>query len=151
MKEVIEDSINKLVKRYKTNNPFEIANAMNILVIKEPLGSVNGYYNKFVRQKLIHINSELSHNQQLFTCAHELGHAIHHANANTPFLRNNTFYSVNKLERQANMFAALLLIPVDLILHYEGYTLEEIAKTEYIPLELLKLRCEFMRRNVNET
>ena len=36
---------------------FEIAKGENIIMIKEPLGSINGYYNKFVRQKFIHINN----------------------------------------------------------------------------------------------
>ncbi|GAA0061700.1 MAG: ImmA/IrrE family metallo-endopeptidase [Clostridium botulinum] len=144
MKNVIQESVNKLVKQYKTNNPFDIANAKNIIVIKEPLGSINGYYNKFVRQKIIHINADLTYSKQLFTCAHELGHAIHHPNANTPFLVNNTFYSVNKLERQANMFAASLLIPSDIFFHYEGYSFEYISSAEYIPIELLRLRYEML-------
>ena len=147
MKKNIEDSVKKIVEKYKTNNPFEIASAMNILVIEEPLGSINGYYNKFVRQKIIHVNSDLTYNQQLFTCAHELGHSIHHQDVNTPFLRDNTFYSVNKLERQANMFVALLLIPIDIFIHYKDFSLEYISKAEYIPLELLKLRCEFIKNN----
>ena len=47
---------------------------------------------------------------QRTVCAHELGHAVLHTHANTPFLRKNTFFSVDKLEIEANTFAALLLI-----------------------------------------
>ncbi|MCS4471141.1 ImmA/IrrE family metallo-endopeptidase [Clostridium botulinum] len=90
------------------------------------------------------MNADLTYSKQLFTCAHELGHAIHHPNANTPFLVNNTFYSVNKLERQANMFAASLLIPSDIFFHYEGYSFEYISSVEYIPVELLRLRYEML-------
>ncbi|SQB33961.1 ImmA/IrrE family metallo-endopeptidase [Clostridium cochlearium] len=149
MKNVIHKSVEFLVKKHKTNNPFEIASAENIIVIEEPLGSINGYYNKFVRQKMIHVNSDLSYSKQLFTCGHELGHAIHHPNANTPFLMNNTFYSINKLERQANMFAAQLLIPADIFIYYEGYSFEHISKAEYIPIELLKLRYEMLTSYYN--
>ncbi|MEW8956389.1 ImmA/IrrE family metallo-endopeptidase, partial [Clostridium sp.] len=81
---------------------------------------------------------------QIFTCGHELGHAILHEDSNTPFLRNNTFYSINKLERQANMFAAYLLINSDIFLYYQGYSFEYISKSEYIPIELLKLRYEML-------
>jgi len=140
MRNIIDYEIDKLVEKYKTNNPFDIAKGENIIIFKEPLGSINGYYNKFVRQKMIHVNEDLTYSKQLFTCGHELGHAIFHPNANTPFLINNTFYSVDKLERQANYFAARLLIPGDIFLIYEGYTLDQIACAESIPIPLLKLR-----------
>jgi Zn-dependent peptidase ImmA (M78 family) len=140
MRDNIDNEIDKLVKKYRTNNPFDIARGENIIIFKEPLGSINGYYNKFVRQKMIHVNEDLTYSNQLFTCGHELGHAIFHPNANTPFLINNTFYSVDKLERQANYFAAKLLIPADILKVYVGYTLEHIACAESIPLPLLKLR-----------
>lgn len=140
LRDNINNKIEKLVKKYKTNNPFEIAKGENIIIIKEPLGLINGYYNKFVRQKMIHVNEDLSYSKQLFTCGHELGHAIFHPNANTPFLISNTFYSVNKLEKQANYFAARLLIPSDILTVYSGYTLEQIACCESIPLPLLKVR-----------
>ncbi|WP_286910679.1 ImmA/IrrE family metallo-endopeptidase [Clostridium sp. UBA1652] len=140
MRDNIDNEIDMLVKKYQTNNPFDIAKGENIIIFKEPLGSINGYYNKFVRQKMIHVNEDLTYSKQLFTCGHELGHAIFHSNANTPFLINNTFYSVDKLERQANYFAARLLIPADILDIYYGYTLEQIASAESIPLPLLKLR-----------
>lgn len=140
MRHNIDNEIDKLVKKYKTNNPFDIAKSKNIIIIKEPLGSINGYYNKFVRQKIIHVNEDLSYTKQLYTCGHELGHALLHPNANTPFLINSTFYSVSKLEKQANYFAARLLIPPNILTAYEGYTIEQIACAESIPLPLLKLR-----------
>lgn len=138
----IKNTVDKLIERFKTNDPFELADYMGIIIIKEPLGSINGYYNKFVRQKFIHLNSNLDERLQLFVCAHELGHAVMHPDANTPFLKNKTFYSVNKLERQANIFAATLLIDDDIFNRYAGESLDYIAMVKKIPLELLKLRCE---------
>lgn len=140
MRNLIKKEVKALVKKYNTNNPFEIARGENIIIIKEPLGSINGYYNKFVRQKFIHINCNLDSCEKIFTCAHELGHARLHPNANTPFLKNDTFYSINKLERQANIFTAELLISDSLIIKYPNYTLEQISLFENIPVELLKLK-----------
>lgn len=144
MKTLIESKIDKLFCKHKTNNPLEIAKAEGIIVIREPLGSINGYYNKFVKQKIIHVNSDLSYTSQLFTCGHELGHAILHEDSNTPFLINNTFYSINKLERQANMFSAYLLIHPNIFSDYCGYSFDYISKCEHIPTELLKLRYEML-------
>lgn len=136
----ITTMVNNLVKKHKTNNPFELASGENVIVLLEPLGSTNGYYNKIFRQKFIHINNNLSYTKQLYTCAHELGHVVLHPNANTPFLRDNTFYSVNKLELEANIFTSKLLIPIDIIDYYKDLTLEQISVAENIPLQLLKLR-----------
>lgn len=145
MKELIEKEVKRLIKQYKTNNPFEIASAKHILVSREPLGSINGYYNKFVRQKMIHINSDLEdHFREFFTCAHELGHAVIHPDANTPFLRDNTYFSINKLEREANTFAALMVIPENILITYNSFTLKQISCAEGIPLDALKLRFNIL-------
>lgn len=142
MREIIEKEVERLIKKHKTNDPFEIANAEHIKIYEEPLGTINGYYNKFVRQKMIHININLSsdHFKRLFTCGHELCHAVLHPNANTPFLRDNTYFSINKLEIQANLFSSIMIIPEDILLPYEGLTLRQIAYAKNIPIEILKLR-----------
>jgi len=142
MNNLIKNEVNRLVKKHNTNNPFEIANGENIIIIKEPLGNICGYYNKIYRQKFIHINSSLNKYKQLFTCAHELGHSTIHPDSNTPFLRSNTFFSVTKLENQANLFAAHMLIPDNLLNTYEQYSLDEIAAIENLPIQLLKLKFQ---------
>ena len=124
----IKQRVNRLCRKYGTRYPFELAERMNILVVREPLGSINGYYNQCYRQKFIHINEELEEYRQKFTCAHELGHAVLHPKANTPFLRDNTLFSVSRLEREANCFAAELLCPDEVLLEYPGYTVGELAR-----------------------
>ena len=124
----IKQRVNRLCRKYGTRDPFELAERMNILVVREPLGSINGYYNQCYRQKFIHINEELEEYRQKFTCAHELGHAVLHSKANTPFLRDNTLFSVSRLEREANCFAAELLCPDEVLLEYPGYTVGELAR-----------------------
>lgn len=140
MRNITKDKVKHLITKHKTRDPFEIADGENIIIVFEPLGSINGYYNKYARQKFIHINDELDRHSQLFTCAHELGHAVLHPNSSTPFLRSNTFQSVSKLERQANMFAAELTIRDEIFKEHVGKTLLEIAYAEYLPFELLELK-----------
>ena len=124
----IKQRVNRLCRKYGTRDPFELAERMNILVVREPLGSINGYYNQCYRQKFIHINEELEEYRQKFTCAHELGHAVLHPKANTPFLRDNTLFSVSRLEREANCFAAELRCPDEVLLEYPGCTVGELAR-----------------------
>ena len=68
----------QLISKYKTNNPQEIAQELGIIILFEPLGDINGYYNTAFRQKFIHINNTLVEAKQKFTIAHELGHALLH-------------------------------------------------------------------------
>ena len=74
------------------------------------------------------------------TAAHELGHAIIHPNANTPFLKNNTFFSVDKLEIEANKFVAELLICNDEVSRCDEYTIEQIARSLNLRKELVHLK-----------
>ena len=83
------------------------------------------------------------------TIAHELGHAILHPKSNTPFLRANTLYSVNKLETEANRFMALLLHPATEIQDYAqcGYTLYQIADICGLTPELVEYIITTYNRN----
>lgn len=130
----------KLIKKHKTRNPFEIAEHLGIIILYEKLGSINGYFNTAFRQKFIHINENLSEHKQIFTAAHELGHAILHPKANTPFLKENTFLSVNKLEIEANRFAVNLLISDDDLEEYKHLTTEQLSKLFGCHEKLIHLR-----------
>lgn len=105
----IKERVGQLVKKYNTNDPFKLAERLGITIVFEPLGSILGYYSRSHRSKVIHINEASDEQQQLSTCAHELGHAVLHPNENTAFLKANTFYSTDRIETEANMFAVELL------------------------------------------
>lgn len=117
-----------------------MANALNIAVFYEDLGSINGYYNKPLRMKQIHINQSLDEKDAEFTCAHELGHAILHPNASTPFLRSKTFLSVDKLEIEANTFAVNLLIPDEIIIENATFTTNQLSRLLGYEEEIIRLR-----------
>ena len=141
----LKDTILRLTKKYNTSDPFELADALNISVYFEELGTINGYYNKPLRMKQIHINQNLNEQDAKFTCAHELGHAILHPNASTPFLRSKTFLSVDKLEIEANSFAVNLLIPDETIIEIidnRNCTLEYMSRVLGYNQKLIELRMK---------
>lgn len=133
----IKDIVQKNIKKYQTNCPFQIAKEKGIVILYEDLGSIFGYYSNYKRIKLIHINNKLDEHSQRFVCAHELGHAILHPKSNTPFLRNNTFYSVDKIEVEANTFAVELLIPDE---ENNCSTIYEAAALYGVPKKLAHLK-----------
>lgn len=138
----IKKKVNQLIRKFGTNNPYDIARELNISVTFEELGSIYGYYNSPLRMKQIHINQNLPEHLKKFTCAHELGHAIMHPKSNTPFLKNNTFLSVQKMEIEANKFATELLIPDELLLEYQEFTTEQLSRVLGYNEELIKLRLK---------
>lgn len=131
----IKEYVLKIVKKHGTTNPFEIAKRKNIIVLFEDLGNTLGFYNTYKRSKFIHINNKINETIQRFVCAHELGHALLHPKANTPFLRNKTLYSVDRLEIEANTFAVELLLTDEMISAYEDthLSLQEVAEIYGVP------------------
>lgn len=132
------DIVFDLIKKYGTNNAFTLSERAGIDVCIEDLGkNVWGYYARFNRVPQIHINIRLDDNQKLFAAGHELGHKFLHPSLNTPFLRKNTLFCVDKLEREANQFSIQLLIGHSS--PFEGETTYEFLLRCGLPYELHSL------------
>ena len=132
--------VEKIKKKYRTDDPFELAQSLNIVVLFEELGTINGYFNTAYRQKFVHLNSSLTEPEMRLTLAHELGHALLHPTTNTYFLRSNTLFSVGRFEQEANRFAVLLLIPDEELLEHRDFSMGQLSCLFGIPEELIKLR-----------
>lgn len=136
----LNNLIEKLIQKYQTRNPVEIAQNLGIIVLYENLGTINGFYNTAFRQKFIHINRNLPEHKRTFTAAHELGHAILHPRSNTPFMKEMTYLSVDKLEIEANKFAVNLLISDEDLEELKEFTTHQIAMYYGCHEKLIQLR-----------
>lgn len=139
----IKEIVEGLVKSYGTNDPFEIAAAKNIYVFERDLHEeIFGFYKYIRRNKFIYINSNLSDEDKIFTCSHELGHSEIHPRLNTPFLKRKTLFSIDKIEAEANRFAVELLLPDRAIYEHRGVgmTLNEVASMYCVPNEVSHLK-----------
>jgi len=138
----IKEYVLHIIEKYKTTDPFEIAKEKNIIVLFEDLGNTLGFYNTYKRFKFIHINNQIDEITQRFVCAHELGHAVLHPKANTPFLRNQTFFSVDRLEVEANTFAVELLLTDEMVSAYEDthLSIQEVAEIHGVPGGFARLK-----------
>lgn len=136
----IRASAETLCQKYDTRNPFDLAESLGIVVCHEALGEINGYYNKVYRRQFIHINHNLAGEEACFTCAHELAHAILHPDLNTPFLRKNTLFSVDKIEREANCFALQILYDDSELQPFLARPITDAAAYMGVPLPLAEYR-----------
>lgn len=113
MREYINREVEKLIKKYKTNDPFELIDFLGInLLFKADLGELKGFYYITHREKYIVINSNLHNREQLLVAAHELGHdRLHRHLAKISPLKDFMIYDMaGHAEYEANMFASELLI-----------------------------------------
>lgn len=140
--------IKRIVAYYKrkfgTNDPLKIAQYLKIQVYFCPLGNTAGNYVYIHRVKWIFVNSDIE--DEIFKkviLAHELGHALLHPKENCAFMAHKTLLLTSQIERQANLFAANLLITDELLQDYEGFTREQFCDCTGFPDELLQLRLLF--------
>ena len=138
----IKGTVETLIKKYNTTDPFAIANALGIRIVYENLGAIYGYFDVHFRIKKIHLNNSIDESLLPFVCAHELGHSVLHPDLNTPFLSKYTLFSIDKIERQANTFAVELLLSDDILTEYSSINFFTLAENRGIPngLEFLKFK-----------
>ena len=129
-----------IATKYNTRNPYEIAERRNVQIIQTPLKSILGYYTRYKRIQCIILKDDLPEDLARFVCAHELGHSICHATLNTQWLKQNTLFATDKIEREASSFAVELLLSDEMILEYPDYPLDTLAQMVGIPLALAGLK-----------
>ena len=138
----VSDTVNKLVRLHRTRNPFEIIKGMNIILVFYPLEGVRGFYQYFQRNNIIYIDERLPRNEQLFVCAHELGHMMLHKKVNAVFMDTRTYFNTNKFEIEANKFAMELLISDEILNEYIEYSIQQIARMLGYNEKLIELRMK---------
>lgn len=137
---MIKDIVETLIRKHKTNCPFTLAKLLGINIVYETLGDTMGFFTCDYRIKFIHINQQLTNDDSIFACSHELGHAILHPDVCTPFLKRHTLFSTAKIEREANTFAVELLLPDSLLQEHSDCSLFNIAKCVGVPKKLIVLK-----------
>lgn len=142
----IHNSVQSVVKKYHTRNPFDIASEKNAILVYAPLVDVRGFYQYFQRNHIIYIDENLTEHEKRFVCAHELGHLFMHKQANAIFMDTRTCFNTDKPEIEANTFAAELLIPDEIILENHYLTTEQLSRLLGYEKELIELRLKSYRQ-----
>lgn len=161
----IRDLVEKLLETWKIDSlPIpvsEIAVALGIQVQYEPAkDDLSGFLLRDLRHQkaIIGVNKDHSPNRQRFTIAHELGHFLLHKHEKIHVDRRFQIQlrdgNSSKEEREANLFAAELLIPVQFIQKefaaIEGLDLEDdsaiaqLAKNYQVSTQAMTFRLSYL-------
>ena len=138
-----KEQVNRLVRIYKTRDPFELIKGLNVILVFYPLVDVRGFYQYFQRNNIIYIDENLPRCEKLFVCAHELGHMFMHKKANAIFMDTRTHFNTRKHELEADKFAMEYLISDEMITEFcieKGYTINMLECFWGYNQELIKLR-----------
>lgn len=134
----LDNILEGLKDTYDTNNIYELYDYLEIKIIKlEPSnillrGNESLYNRNYFGNEIVLIRNDLDLEYEKFILAHELGHALLHTETYKAAF-NKDLINCGKLEKQANYFALrLLALDMDPI-QFEGFTIEQIASSLYLP------------------
>lgn len=155
----IIDIAQSVLEEYAGKDIFETAENAGTKVWYRQLGGLKGFYVCENSVRYIVINEKLDRMMKRVVCAHELGHDMLHRELAEVGIRENTlFLSSNKTEREANLFAACVLISDEALLDELAYNddIEAAAYSLGVPTELVCLKLELLnykgyRFNLSET
>lgn len=137
------------VLNYKTPpvNPLTVAKKYGIEVafVSFPQSPrVSGFYDP--TEQKIYVNSEEKTQQQAFTIAHELGHALLHqewakSNNYRVLMRDKDAEDNDPKEKEANVFAAHLLVPGEMLIRFaDSINLKELSHIFVVSEKMLGYR-----------
>lgn len=138
----IRKKVDALVSTYQTRNPFEMIKGMNVILVKCPLDGVRGFYQYFQRNNIIYIDESLTEIEQMFVCAHEMGHMFLHKKSNAVYMDSRTYLNTNRFENEANLFAMELLVSDEFLADHKQFTTEQISRILGYHENLIKLRLQ---------
>ena len=109
----IYDETQKLIRKYKTRDPFKIMDNMHVIVGESSsFQKLKGFCFMSCKTIYVQISSFLSEEEKQIVAAHELGHIIlHRTQVKMAPMKDDTLYNMqDNTEYQANLFAADLLL-----------------------------------------
>lgn len=134
MNKRIEHYALSLKQKYGTNDPFELCRCLGITFLRTDLPrKLSGFYMEKNGRQAITVSEALSSPCDRAVAAHELGHAMLHKGLNLIFLCENTNFVQGRYEREADLFAAALLIDKNEVALGDK-SLIEISRESGVPL-----------------
>lgn len=145
--QVIIDAVAEILDNYGGRDIFETAENSGAKVWYRRLGALKGFYVFENGVRYIVLNEDLDAQTKAVVCAHEFGHDILHRELSAGGIRESTmFLDSNKTEREANLFAAEILLSDKAVLSELEYNSSPnaVAYELNVPVELLEYKLELL-------
>ena len=146
------ESVARLRRQYGDSDPARLCREMGIQLLYQPLGShpgaIKGYFIVCKRIKAITVNMDLPPVMQRIITAHELGHAVYHKGRHAQAFHDVVLFDqTSELEKEANLFAAELLLTDEEVVGVlnQDMTFYSAASQLQVPMELLDFKFRIMK------
>lgn len=137
----IAEKVLELIKKYGTADPADICEKLGIVVHTHDLPRhINGFASTYNDVPFIVLNDSLEYYERKITLAHELAHIILHRYTNSVNLSMNTSFCTSKYEKEADCFAAHLLLAGEIsdLETMESVTAEDVSKITHMPISMIE-------------
>lgn len=146
---MIHEIVKKLKRKFRTSNPYEIADALGIEIIYKKFDSMKGMYTLRERCPFIFLSNDLDEYMEKIVLFHEIGHHVLHrhevSSTFSSFSEHSLYDMSSKYEIEANIFAANFIISdKDVYRIEEGCTTENATRTLCVPHEMLLIKINDM-------
>lgn len=136
------------VSRYGIIDLFRECDRLGYKLLRYPLGEEAdlGFTMKKDNDIVIFTNSCSRLSREIFTLAHEIGHAVLHMEKGFSFIDNAVTISggsTDEKEKEANYFAACLLMPADDVERFLDLELDDFEQNRLSALDIARIMSEF--------
>ena len=159
MNDYIYDEVGRVVRKYRTRDPFELLDCLNAeLRIAYHYGKhgLKGFSTVANRLKFVVINGRLNEYEQRVVAGHEAAHLAIHMDellkSPARMLKDfNLWDDSGRIERQANLFTADFMLDDDAVMDVVQYGGDDrdffgAARELYVPPPLLAFKLYSMMR-----
>lgn len=140
MQNKIKLLVQQLTEKYGTAEPEALCRQMGIVIADCDLPDVTrGFCMTLSYGTAIVTNQKLCPEARRACIAHELGHAMLHDGLNYMFIQKSTCMVAGRYEREANLFAACLLMSkLEQSNEIGGATVPELSAALFLPAESIE-------------
>lgn len=136
------------ISRYGIIDLFKECERLGYKLLRYPLGDNAdlGFTVKKDNDIVIFTNSCSRLSREIFTLAHEIGHAVLHLNVENSFIDNTVTIngrSTDEKEQEANYFAACLLMPADDVDRFIDLEIQDFKKKGLSAMDIARIMSEF--------
>ena len=128
--EYIIKRADSIMRRAESRDPDRIAEEIGIFVRYAPFVKQKGVYKIIERNRFVFLKEDMDPLMRNIVLLHEIGHDTLHRREASQFQEFNLFdRKENRMEYEANLFAAQIMLPDEEVLDYiyQGYDAAQIA------------------------